>query len=197
MDHPRTRTSHPSRAAGSGGRPPAHGASASGASAARSATVPSDGPPVDTATVYRTRAHRGGHPAHPGTLLSRIVHPSARLTGFGTGVVITSITLAGGAIDSWLFNGPGVFFGLVFVAASIAGALWVRRYDLAAAPVSAPIAFALALVFTGDSGSGGIVGHLMGTVTGLATHTVWLYAGTILAAVVAVVRKFAGRPPPR
>lgn len=175
VDHPRTRTSHPSR----------------------SATMRSDGPPVDTATAHHTRAHRGGQPSSPAALLSRLAHPSARLTGFGTGVVITAITLAGGAVDSWLFNGPGIFFGIVFVAASIGGALWVRPYDLAAAPVSAPIAFAIALVVTGDTGSGGIVGHLMGTVTGLATHTAWLYAGTILAAVVAVVRKFTARPPRR
>jgi hypothetical protein len=159
----------------------------------------SDGPPVDTATVYRARAHRSSQRLSPGALLNRLAHPPARLTGFGTGVVITAITLAGGVIDSWLFHGPGVVFGLVFVVASIAGALWVRPYDLAAAPVSAPIAFTLALAVVGGSGSGsgGIIGRLMGTVTGLATHTVWLYAGTILAAAVVVVRKFAERPPRR
>ena len=175
VDHPRTRTSHPSR----------------------SATMRSDGPPVDTATVYRARAHRSGRPSSARALLNRLAHPPARLTGLGTGVVITALTLAGGAIDSWLFNSPGVLFGLVFVAAGIAGALWVRPYDLAAAPVSAPIAFAIALVFTGDSGNGGIVGHLMGTVTGLATHTGWLYTGTILSAAVAAVRKFTDRRPRR
>jgi hypothetical protein len=156
--------------------------------------VRSDGPPVDTAAVYRARARRVGRPSFPSVLLGRLIHPPARLTGFGTGVVITAITLAGGAIDSWLFHGPGVFFGFVFVAASITGALLVRPYDLASAPVSAPIAFALTLLLTGDSGDGGIGGHIMGTVTGLATRTLWLYTGTVLAAAVAVARKLTYRP---
>ncbi len=64
----------------------------------------------------------------------------------------------------------------------------MRYADLAAAPVSAPIAFALAMALTGDDGGGGLLGHLAATVTGLATHTGWLYAGTLLAAAVAAAR---------
>jgi hypothetical protein len=135
----------------------------------------------------------GGRPRLPASAARR-GYPgagTARLTGFGTGVVITALTLLGGAADTAVFGGPGAFLGLVFVAASVAGALWVRRADLAAAPVSAPIAFALTLAVTTPSGDPGFLGHVMSTVTALATHTGWLYTGTLLAAAVAAGRKIA------
>lgn len=122
------------------------------------------------------------------------VRPAAgppRLTGLGTWVVITLLSVLGGALDSWVSGGPGVLFGLVFLAACVGGGLWVRRQDLSAAPVSAPIAFTLALALTGDSGGGGLSGHAMGVLTGLATETGWLYAGTLCAALIAAVRKVA------
>ncbi|MFI1096825.1 DUF6542 domain-containing protein [Streptomyces sp. NPDC020917] len=120
--------------------------------------------------------------------LRAVQRPRPRLTGLGTGLLTTVVTVLGGAVDSFLFDGPGVLFGLVFVAASVIGALYVRPYDLVAAPVAAPIAFAVAITLTGDSGGGGMVGHLIGVFTGLATLTGWLYAGTVLAALIAGVR---------
>jgi hypothetical protein len=98
------------------------------------------------------------------------------------------VTALGGVVDSMLSGGPGVLFGLVFVAVSVAGALYVRPYDLLAAPVAAPIAFAVGIALTADSGAGGLVGHLLGIFTGLATMTGWLYTGTALAAVITGVR---------
>ncbi|WP_069467609.1 DUF6542 domain-containing protein [Actinacidiphila rubida] len=106
----------------------------------------------------------------------------------GAGLLTTLVTVLGGAVDSFLFDGPGVLFGLVFLAASVAGALCVRPYDLVAGPVAAPIAFAVGITLTGDSGGGGLAGHLIGVFTGLATMTGWLYAGTALAALIAGVR---------
>ena len=101
-------------------------------------------------------------------------------------------SLFGCAADTLLFGGPGVFFGLVFTLAAAAGAQWVRVGDLAAAPISAPIAFAAALALTGGSG-GGFLGHLMGTVTGLAEHAGWLYFGTLTSVVIVLVRRTAHR----
>jgi hypothetical protein len=114
--------------------------------------------------------------------------PRPRLTGLGTGALTTVVTVLAGAVDSFLFDGPGVLFGVVFVAVSIAGAVYVRPYDLVAAPVAAPIAFAAGIVLTADSGGGGLAGHVLGAFTGLATMTGWLYTGTVLAALIAGIR---------
>jgi hypothetical protein len=152
--------------------------------------------------------HAAGHPAGPGTptggpagparptnpvatLVRRLratQWPRARLTGLGTGLLTTVVTVLGGAVDSFLFDGPGAFFGVVFVAVSIAGAVYVRPYDLVAAPVAAPIAFAVGITLTADSGTGGLVGHLLGVFTGLALMTGWLYTGTLLAVLIVSVR---------
>jgi hypothetical protein len=114
--------------------------------------------------------------------------PRPRLTGLGTGLLTTAVTVLGGAVDAFVFDGPGVLFGLVFVAVSAVGAVYVRPYDLVAAPVAAPIAFAIGIALTSDSGSGGLVGHLLGIFTGLALLTGWLYTGTVLAALIVGVR---------
>lgn len=114
--------------------------------------------------------------------------PKPRLTGLGTGLLTTSVTVAGGAVDALLFDGPGVFFGVVFIGVCVAAAVYVRPYDLVAAPVSAPIAFAVGIALTADSGDGGLVGHVLGMFTGLALMTGWLYTGTVLAAVIVAVR---------
>ncbi len=123
--------------------------------------------------------------------------PPAKLTGFGTGVVVTATSLLGAVVNRLFSEDLGIFFGVVFVGASLAGALWVRRVDLAAAPVCAPIAFAVAVAVAGDDGGGGLLGHVTATVTGLATLTGWLYAGTLLAAAVAAARRIGGRRPER
>lgn len=126
----------------------------------------------------------------------RVVRPGHRLTGLGTGVVTTAITIAGGGADALLSGSPGILFGLVFLLASAAGALWVRPGDLAAAPISAPIAFAVALALTGTTG-GGLLAYVMSMVTGLATRASWLYCGTLLSAAIAGVRRLSRRPPAR
>jgi hypothetical protein len=130
--------------------------------------------------------------ARPGSTLVRRLRtaqrPRPRLTGLGIGLLSTVVTVLAGAVDALLFDGPGIFFGLVFVAVSVAGAVYVRPYDLVAAPVAAPIAFAAGILLTSDSGSGGLVGHLLGVFTGLALMTGWLYTGTVLAAVIVGIR---------
>jgi hypothetical protein len=139
-------------------------------------------PPEDRAPSAR--------PVPAGTAEGR---PGTKLTGFGTGVVVSVITVLGGALNRLFSDDLGAFFGVVFVAASLGGALWVRSADLAAAPVCAPIAFALAVAVTGDGGGGGVLGRIAATVTGLAMQTGWLYTGTLVAAVVAAARRIGRR----
>lgn len=75
----------------------------------------------------------------------------------------------------------------------------VRSSDLIAAPVSAPIAFALALAFTAPTAGSGLAAQALALVTGLAMHAGWLYGGTLLAGALALLRHFVlrsqrGRP---
>ncbi|WP_157856299.1 DUF6542 domain-containing protein [Actinacidiphila yeochonensis] len=132
----------------------------------------------------------GGRGKLPGVLrvLLALRRPRARLTGLGTGALTTVVTVLAGLLDSALFDGPGTFFGVAFIAVCVAAAFYVRPYDLVAAPVAAPIAFALAITLTAGGGGGGLAGRLMGVFTGLALMTGWLYTGTVLAAVIVVVR---------
>ncbi|MFF7158252.1 DUF6542 domain-containing protein [Streptomyces sp. NPDC008139] len=158
---------------------------------ARSGAAPGPGGEA-TVGVYRAPHPRQAVMA---TAVRQTVHrlrtaqrPRPRLTGLGTGLLTTAVTVAGGGIDVLLFDGPGVFFGLVFVAVCVAAAVYVRPYDLVAAPVAAPIAFAVGIALTADSGGGGLAGHLLGIFTGLALMTGWLYAGTVLAAAIVGIR---------
>lgn len=133
------------------------------------------------------RPDRGG-PASAVRRLRAAQRPRPRLTGLGAGALTTVVSVMAATVDAYLFGGPGVPFGVVFVAVSIAGALYVRPYDLVAAPVAAPIAFAAAIALTSDSGGAGFAGHVISLFTGLATMTGWLYTGTAAAAVIAGVR---------
>ncbi|MEV6956726.1 DUF6542 domain-containing protein [Streptomyces sp. NPDC051183] len=114
--------------------------------------------------------------------------PRPRLTGLGGGLfACAAMALAGGI--SWLLFDASLFvYGLLFLPVAAATALWVRPADLITAPISAPIAFA-AGVWPVAGGSGGFGGQLMGLVSALSLHAGWLYAGTLIAALIAVVRK--------
>ncbi|WP_225847713.1 DUF6542 domain-containing protein [Streptomyces sp. HPF1205] len=157
---------------------------------------PAPGPGGEAAAgVYRAARPTAAAPPPPGNPVAAVVRrlraaqrPRPRLTGLGTGLLTTVVTVLGGLADSYLFDGPGVLFGVVFVAVSVAGAVYVRPYDLVAAPVAAPIAFAVGIALSADDGGGGLVGHLIGVFTGLALMTGWLYTGTALAALIVSVR---------
>jgi Rossmann-like domain len=116
-----------------------------------------------------------------------------RFTATGIGVVTCGITLVGGVLDALLLDGPHVLFGLCFLGACLFAAARVRASDLMAAPISAPLAFALTLLLTLPNDGGGLSGHVIALATGLATRAGWLYAGTLVAAGLAVLRYFALR----
>lgn len=93
-----------------------------------------------------------------------------------------------GCLDRLLLDGSPTAYGLLFLSVSALAALWVRTADLVAAPIAVPIAFAVGVVPVAG-GSGGAGGRLMAVVTALAVHAGWLYGGTLVAGVIATVRK--------
>ncbi|KPI31979.1 hypothetical protein OV450_6995 [Actinobacteria bacterium OV450] len=114
--------------------------------------------------------------------------PRPRLTGLGGGLfACVAMNLAAGI--AWLlFDGSLLAYGLLFLPVAAATALWVRPADLIAAPISAPIAFA-AGVWPLSGGSGGFGAEVMGLVSALSLHAGWLYGGTLVSALIVVVRK--------
>ncbi|MFE3739471.1 DUF6542 domain-containing protein, partial [Streptomyces sp. NPDC059134] len=114
--------------------------------------------------------------------------PNPRLTGLGAGLFSTASMLFFAFLDTLLFDAEPVVYGVLFLPVSAVTALWVRPADLVTAPITVPIAFAVgALPISG--GSGGFGGQVMGLVTTLAVHAGWLYGGTLVAGLIATVRK--------
>ncbi|MBB4891532.1 hypothetical protein FHS39_000532 [Streptomyces olivoverticillatus] len=144
----------------------------------RGSPVPRPAAPVgERGNTAAARAGRGPAPL-----------PAARLTGLGSGLLTALAMLGIGVLDArWAHSSPHVY-GLFFLLGSAACALWVRPADLMTAPVSAPIAFAVGAVPI-SGGGGGFAGRLMNLVTLLSLHAGWLYSGTLLAAVIALVRR--------
>ncbi|MCX4513011.1 hypothetical protein OHA27_22400 [Streptomyces sp. NBC_01619] len=172
----------------------------------------SQGSLIEGAAVYRVTARPGrpgqvDAPARPGkrptlrpvrpgppvlAALRRL--PNPRLTGLGAGLFACSVMLVLGSLDELLFDGSAIVYGVLFLPLSALTAFWVRDADLVTAPISVPIAFATGLVpisggATGTGGSGGIGVQIMALVTALAVHAGWLYGGTLIAGVIASVRK--------
>ncbi|QFR00097.1 hypothetical protein F9278_32505 [Streptomyces phaeolivaceus] len=114
--------------------------------------------------------------------------PNPRLTGLGCGLFcgVSMFVLAG--LDRLLFGASAALYGVLFLLVSALSAVWVRRGDLASAPVVVPIAFAAGLPLLAE-GEGGLGGHLMALVTALAMQAGWLYGGTLVAGVIVTVRK--------
>jgi len=130
--------------------------------------------------------------------------PNPRLTGLGSGLFCGALMFAVGCLDQLLFGASLTLYGVLFLPVCLLTAVWVRKSDLATAPVVVPIAFAVGLLPVADS-SGGLLGRLMGLVTALATQAGWLYGGTLVAGLIVTGRKAAlmrrhrigGRRPPR
>jgi len=114
-----------------------------------------------------------------------------RLTAVGGAVVTLGATFLGGALDFWLFAGSGIVMGLAYVAACFQVAVRVRPADLAVAPISGPIAFAITLLVLGGGPGGGFVGRIVSLATGLALQAGWLFTGTAVSAVIALARHIA------
>ncbi|MEV4438549.1 DUF6542 domain-containing protein [Streptomyces sp. NPDC049577] len=116
--------------------------------------------------------------------------PPPRLTGLGSGLLTTLAMLAAGGLVSLLLHGSAPAYGMLFVLASAACAFSVRPSELMAAPVAAPIAYAVGALPLGDE-TGGPGAQLMGLVTLLSLNAGWLYSGTLVAGLIALVRRIA------
>ncbi|MFF7051932.1 DUF6542 domain-containing protein [Streptomyces griseorubiginosus] len=114
--------------------------------------------------------------------------PNPRLTGLGGGLFCMALMFLLGCLDALLFGSSLTAYGVLFLPVCVLTAVWLRRGDLLTAPIIVPIAFATGLVAVADSG-GGTSGRLMGLFTALATQAGWLYAGTLAAGLVALIRR--------
>ncbi|MEU6574426.1 DUF6542 domain-containing protein [Streptomyces sp. NPDC046805] len=114
--------------------------------------------------------------------------PNPRLTGLGGGLFSVVLMFLLGGLDQLLFGASLTAYGVLFLPVCALTALWLRGSDLMTAPVVVPIAFAVGLVPVADGG-GGSAGRLMGLATALATQAGWLYGGTLVAGVIAIVRR--------
>lgn len=114
--------------------------------------------------------------------------PNPRLTGLGAGLFAAAAMLLIGCLDQLLFDGEPLVYGVLFLPVSALTALWVRTADLVTAPISVPIAFAFGTLPI-SGGTGGFGGQTMAVVTALAVQAGWLYGGTLVAGVIASVRK--------
>jgi hypothetical protein len=118
--------------------------------------------------------------------------PNPRLTGLGGGLFCGAATVTLGCLDLLLFEASPVVYGVLFLLVSALTAVWVRRGDLVTAPVVVPIAFAVGLLPLTESDDG-LSGRVVSLVTALATQAGWLYGGTLVAGVIATVRKIRPR----
>ncbi|MFF5702207.1 DUF6542 domain-containing protein [Streptomyces sp. NPDC012794] len=116
--------------------------------------------------------------------------PRPMLTGLGGGLFACVAMLLVAGVCRLLFGSSLFAYGLLFLPVAAAVAVWVRPADLITAPISAPIAFA-AGVWPVSGGSGGFGGQLMGVVSALSLHAGWLYAGTLIAGLIALARRAA------
>ncbi|MFE4304501.1 MULTISPECIES: DUF6542 domain-containing protein [unclassified Streptomyces] len=128
-----------------------------------------------------------GRPVPPVVLALRRL-PQPRLTGLGAGLFASAVMLTLGFLDRLFLDGSPVVYGLLFLPVSALTALWVRAADLVTAPIGVPIAFAVGVVPIAG-GTGGFGGQAMAVVTALAVHAGWLYGGTLVAGLIASVRK--------
>ncbi|MGW1704217.1 DUF6542 domain-containing protein [Streptomyces sp. NPDC002206] len=124
----------------------------------------------------------------PAALLALRRLPNPRLTGIGAGLFAAAVMFALACLDWLLFDGSSILYGVLFLPVSALTALWVRPADLVTAPISVPIAFAVGVIPIAG-GTGGFGGQTMAVVTALAVHAGWLYGGTLIAGLIATVRK--------
>nr|WP_237305427.1 DUF6542 domain-containing protein [Streptomyces sp. SAT1] len=188
MEQPRTR---PQQHGPRRGRPPLPGQGARGRPHAPRPERTGGRGPGPAARAPRPTAGPGLR--GPAALVRRLRQsPNPRLTGLGGGLFCGAAMLVLGCLDALLLGGSPAVYGVLFLPVCVLTALWMRPGDVLTAPVVAPLGFTVGLLPVAD-GDSGVLGTLVGLVTGLATQALWLYGGTLLAGVVALVRRGAAR----
>lgn len=120
------------------------------------------------------------------------------LTAPGAVVLATGATLLGGLLDRLFTDTLGWFFATVFLVACALVAAKTRIRDLTAAFFAAPIAFAvtvlvLSVVFPSKNSESFVIRTGLDMFTALTFKASVLWTGTVLAALVVVVRRRADR----
>ncbi|QEU76506.1 hypothetical protein CP967_11580 [Streptomyces nitrosporeus] len=147
---------------------------------------------ADAPVAAKPGGRAAGQGARPGRVAPFVLalrrFPDPRLTGIGAGLFAVAAMFLLGCLDQLLLDGSEPAYGLLFLPVSALTALWVRPADLVTAPISVPIAFAVGVVPIAG-GTGGFGGQAMAVVTALAVQAGWLYGGTLVAGLIATVRK--------
>ena len=112
--------------------------------------------------------------------------PGARLTGRGGVVVVFGTCFLGLLMADWAHWGE--LAGAVFFMASSLTAYYVRPSGLLPVVVSPPLLFFTACVLAKAVTSAGLFPAFAGTMVTLADSAGWLFAGTGLTIVIAVLR---------
>lgn len=145
--------------------------------------------PVTVAVAPVTSPAPGSRPGGvPPVVMALRRFPNPRLTGIGAGLFAALAMFLLACLDRLLLSGSELVYGLLFLPVSALTALWVRPADLVTAPIIVPIAFAVGVIPVAG-GTGGFGGQAMAVVTALAVHAGWLYGGTLIAGLIATVRK--------
>ncbi|MFJ3699812.1 MULTISPECIES: DUF6542 domain-containing protein [Streptomyces] len=152
--------------------------------------VPAGGPvSVAVAPAPATAPGRGSRPGGVAPVVLALRRfPNPRLTGIGAGLFAALAMFLLACADQLLLGGSEIVYGVLFLPVSALTALWVRPADLVTAPIIVPIAFAVGVIPVAG-GTGGFGGQAMAVVTALAVHAGWLYGGTLVAGLIASVRK--------
>jgi hypothetical protein len=114
--------------------------------------------------------------------------PRPRLTALGSGLFAVLVMAVVGWLDQLLLSGSPTVYGVCFVLVGVTSALCVRAADLFTAPLAAPIACTVGLIFI-SGGSDDFSGKAMDVVTALAVNAGWVYGGTLAALLTALGRK--------
>jgi len=185
VEHYRTRT--PRRAAAPSPRPAADDTYPGRGQGGRQSA---GGAPRGARPVARPGG-RGGLLGAAAALRDRpVTLPSARLTALGAGLLTALAMLAFGCLDALLFSGSPTAYGVFFLLACAGCGMWVRPADLFPGAIGVPIAFTAGLLPINDGGAG-FAGQALGVFTALSLNAGWLYAGTLLTALIVLVRKVA------
>ncbi|MFI0814643.1 DUF6542 domain-containing protein [Streptomyces sp. NPDC021098] len=185
MEHYRTRT--PRRAAAPSPRPAADDTYPGRSGGPSRSGGPGPGGAARGARPA-ARGGRGGLAGAAGALAFTL--PSARLTALGAGLLTALAMFAFGCLDALLFSGSPTAYGVFFLLACAGCGMWVRPADLFPGAIGVPIAFTAGLLPIND-GSPGFAGQALGVFTALSLNAGWLYAGTLLTAVIVLVRRIA------
>lgn len=176
-----------------------------GSGASSEAVAP---PPVAAADIdleYAEVAPRPDDEATPPPIAAapvtgRGAHATPGLRATGVWLVVIGVTVVMGFADALVVGRTqlGWLTGISLLAASVYGALVVRRDDAIVAVIAPPLAFFLATVTagqltlppTGDL----VVRESFMVITTLGANAPWIFGSTIIAAVIVLIRRRRSAP---